>query len=102
MSLGLYGGSLPESGGLSGKCDGVVANAWLDVAVDVNNGPAVVFDVHAVETIAIDIELKLAAVPTCEAGKIPFPLTLPCMNDSNWPKSSASLSMPPIKSARPV
>lgn len=102
-SAGLYGGSLPESGGLSGKCDDgspfVVGIFIADGDMDaVTSGICV-----GVVAVVIAVTDNVIAVVQLLATLVLIPLLdATCPNGSNGPKSSASLSMPPMKSARPA
>lgn len=73
-------------------CAGVFVATPLTVAVIVFVGvveAAVKIIAVAVEAVAFPLLFDVFI-----AGK--------CTNDSNWPKSSASLSIPPTKSTRPI
>lgn len=101
-SAGLYGGSLPESGGLSGKCEGgspFVACIFI-VDGDTDAVTRGIWDGVVAVVIAVTDNV-IAAVQLFVVLLIPL-LDETCTNGSNGPKSSASLSMPPMKSARPV
>lgn len=101
-SAGLYGGSLPESGGLSGKCEGgsqVVA--FIFIAAGESDALTRGIWVGVVVVVIAVTDNVIAAVQLFAALLIPL-VEDTCTNGSSGPKSSASLSMPPIKSARPI
>lgn len=102
-SAGLYGGSLPESGGLSGKCEG--GSPFVACIFIVDGDTDAVTRGIWVGVVAVVIAVTdnvIAAVQLFVALLIPLLLDDTCTNGSNGPKSNASLSMPPIKSARPI
>lgn len=97
-SAGLYGGSLPESGGLSGKWDDVPPFVWW---IFVDDGDTDVTTWTGVVAVVIAVTDNVIAVVLILLFETEFPFPFGVTNDSNWSKSRASLSIPPMKSLRP-